>query len=288
MHENRNRLYRISIWGTGNVAFRLSLALKNAGHTIAYICGRNEEDGKQLVHILNKSENTQKGISAKSKFTTDHSSMIDSDIVILAVSDDAIGKLSDKFAIFVQECLHHQDKDKGPVVLHTSGASSAELLSSNLRYGVLYPLMSLNKVKPVEFSMIPFLLEGSDKDVESILTDLVYSVGAEYRFCDSDERLRTHLAAVYVSNFVNYLAGLAFDLAKPNHIFLMPLAIETIRKAFLYDHPSTVQTGPAKRGDILTIEKHLRLLNEKPEHKEVYKFLTNLLLARSGYDKLKY
>jgi len=80
-----------------------------------------------------------------------------------------------------------------------------------------------------------------------------------------------------VSNFVNYITGLAFDLSKPNHMFLMPLAIETIRKAFLYEHPSLVQTGPAIRGDDETIEKHLSLLIDNSPHKEVYKLITEYI-----------
>jgi len=94
---------------------------------------------------------------------------------------------------------------------------------------------------------------------------------------NSDERLKIHLAAVFVSNFINYMVGLAFDLSKPNQTFLMPLAIETVRKAFLYEHPSLVQTGPAKRGDINTLEKHLKLLNGMKEHREVYEILSKLI-----------
>lgn len=90
-----------------------------------------------------------------------------------------------------------------------------------------------------------------------------------------------HVAAVFVSNFVNYMAGLAYDISAPNQMFLMPLAVETIRKAFLFGHPKEVQTGPAVRRDFATIERHIELLKELPEHLEVYKLITNNLMNKN-------
>jgi predicted short-subunit dehydrogenase-like oxidoreductase (DUF2520 family) len=275
-------MYRISFWGTGNAAYRLSLALKAAGHSIPYICGRNTESGDKLVHILNKLENDPQNITEETKYTTDFNLIIDSDVVILAVSDDAIAELSQKIS---KTCLIN---NKMPVILHISGACSIDILNSNKKSGVLYPLMTLSKVKPVDFKIVPFFIEFSNKEVETILINIVFSLGAEYRYLDSHGRLKIHLAAVYVSNFINYLAGLAFDLSKPNQIFLLPLAIETVRKAFLYDHPSLVQTGPAKRKDLKTMEKHLELLDTKEleDHKEVYEMISRLISNKTEKNKI--
>lgn len=264
-------MYRISIWGTGNVAYRLSLALKSAGHSIPYICGRNEESGKKLVHILNKSDNNPHKIIEETLFTKDYTQLRESDVIILAVSDNAIRPLAEELsAEFIKGNLI-------PLLVHTSGATSIGALDSYPFIGVFYPLMTLSKIKPVDFRLVPFLIESPVKEGEEILTEIVYSLGAEHKFSTSEERLKLHLAAVYVSNFVNYLTGLAFDLSTPNHVLLTPLAIETIRKAFLYEHPSMVQTGPAKRGDMNTIEKHLQLLEGKDEHKLVYETLSKLI-----------
>ncbi len=272
-------MYKISIWGSGNVAYRLSIALKAAGHTIQYICGRNMDSADKLAHILNKKENNPHNIFEKTIATSDFTLLSNSDVVIMAVSDDSIEKL----AIDFSSSLH--ESGKKTILLHTSGASPIDLLSSNSAYGVLYPLMTLSKIKPVEFRLVPFFIESSDKEVEKVLIDLVNSLGSEYKVSDSAERLQIHLSAVYVSNFVNYIIGLAFDLSKPNQTFLMPLAIETVRKAFLYEHPSIVQTGPAKRGDFKTMEKHLELLRDLPEHKEVYERISELIANQPGYNR---
>lgn len=264
-------MYRISIWGTGNVAYRLSLALKAAGHPIPYICGRNEESGQKLVHILNKSDNNPHKISEETHFTKDFTLLKDSDVIILAVSDKVIKPLAEELS---REVLKG---DKIPLLVHTSGATSIEALDAYPFNGVFYPLMTLSKIKPVDFRLVPFLIESSAGEGEEILARIVYSLGAEHKISTSEERLKLHLAAVYVSNFVNYITGLAFDLSVPNQILLTPLAIETVRKAFLYEHPSLVQTGPAKRGDTETIEKHLHLLEGKDEHKLVYETLSKLI-----------
>ncbi len=264
-------MFRISIWGTGNVAYRLSLALKAAGHSIPYICGRDEDSGKKLVHILNKSDNNPHKIIEETIFTNDYTFLKESDVIILAVSDNAIKPLAEELSIDVLK------EKKIPLLVHTSGATPIEALVSYPFNGVFYPLMTLSKVKPVDFRLVPFLIESSAKEGEHILAEIVYSLGAEHKYSTSEERLKLHLAAVYVSNFVNYLIGLAFDLSVPDQVLLTPLAIETVRKAFLYEHPSLVQTGPAKRGDMDTIEKHLQLLEGKEEHKLVYETLSKLI-----------
>jgi len=265
------KVYRISFIGYGNLAYRLSLALKSCGMEIEFIFGRDPMEASKLAYILNKPENCHHSNQMKTDVAQDINLLADSDIVILAVSDRSIGEIAASLSKV------NGFKSNSPTILHCSGASEVSLLSGFNNYGVLYPLMTLSKTKPVDFSVVPFFLEYSNEGVKKELTDICYMLKSEYRFADSDERLRLHLAAVYVSNFVNYLTGLAFDLAKPNQVFLMSLAVETIRKSFLYQHPSLVQTGPAKRGDTDTLEKHLKLLEEHPEHKAVYELISGYI-----------
>ncbi|OFY28026.1 MAG: hypothetical protein A2X17_00635 [Bacteroidetes bacterium GWF2_41_61] len=263
--------YKISFVGYGNLAYRLSLALKYSGMEIEYIFGRDFEEASKLAYILNKPENRHHSNLLETIATQDIVKLAVSDIVILAVSDRSIGEVAETLFLL------NEFKNSDTTILHCSGASEASLLYKFKYSGVLYPLMTLSKTKPVDFSVVPIFLEYSNEKVKKELTDICFVLKSEYRVTDSQERLRLHLAAVYVSNFVNYLTGLAFDLAKPNQMFLMSLAIETIRKAFLYQHPSLVQTGPAKRGDIETLEKHLKLLEDNPEHKAVYEILSGFI-----------
>lgn len=269
---------RISFAGAGNAAFRLSIALKSAGFEVPFIWGRNEKSGVQLASILNKHEYNPLSLS-DTAYASDISELNESDVIILAVSDDAIKEVFSKISLIPSVVSGKT------VVCHTSGATSISAVSSVPSYGVFYPLMTLSKAKPVDMKIVPFLLEVSDENSRSVLVNMTESLGSEYMICNSDERMRMHVAAVFVSNFVNYMAALAYDVSVPHHVFLLPLAIETVRKAFLYGHPSLVQTGPAVRGDISTIEKHLDILEDTPEHRQVYELLSKLIASRAKTKK---
>ena len=54
---------------------------------------------------------------------------------------------------------------------------------------------------------------------------------------------------------------------------MIPLLVETVTR--MQDHfPAELQTGPAIRNDVSTIEKHRELLQEYPELLEIYEFFT--------------
>jgi predicted short-subunit dehydrogenase-like oxidoreductase (DUF2520 family) len=58
-----------------------------------------------------------------------------------------------------------------------------------------------------------------------------------------------------------------------------------VRKAFL-QNPVSAQTGPARRGDTRTIEKHREVLSDEKfqEHLEVYNFLTQKIFNKYNPD----
>ena len=264
-----NHMYKISVIGTGNLATRISTGLQQAGHEIVAVFDRDIAKAEHLSRTL-------KRYKGKALFTSDYGSIPDSDIILIAVSDDAIEEVAGHFNM------------TGALVLHTSGGTEMEVLKrcGIKRYGVLYPLMTLSKSKNIDLKIIPFLLEaGSEADIE-ILTDIVTSLKAEYKICDSKKRLEMHVAAVFVSNFVNYMLTLAYEIANPDYVFLLPLAIESVRKGFLIE-PQKVQTGPAKRADMKTIGRHTALLKERfgKEHLEVYELLTKSIIKKYNSQK---
>ncbi|HCT94032.1 MAG: hypothetical protein A2322_00005 [Bacteroidetes bacterium RIFOXYB2_FULL_39_7] len=279
----KQKHYKISLVGCGNVAYRLSFALKSAGHSIPCIYGRNLNEANKLAYILNKPEilehippatHKAKSEIIATRGTDDFKMLSESDIIIIAVSDNAIQEISDRLF----EALNGEKEL--PVVVHSSGATDISVLCKWPRFGVFYPLMTLSKTKPVDFKLIPFFLEANDSVVMEQISSLCYSLGSEYKVCSSEERLKVHTAAVFVSNFVNYLTGLAFDISGQNQMYLMPLAIETVRKAFLYEHPSLVQTGPAVRDDHQTMNKHIDILENMDDHKLVYETISKLILKQ--------
>ncbi|MGF2413865.1 MAG: DUF2520 domain-containing protein, partial [Ferruginibacter sp.] len=67
--------------------------------------------------------------------------------------------------------------------------------------------------------------------------------------------------------------------AKENVDFklLLPLIQETTRRLQHYA-PKDVQTGPAKRNDVFTLDKHLRILSGHPKLKYIYLKLTDSIM----------
>lgn len=262
-------MYRINIIGAGNVAFRMALFLQGAGHNVQCICARDIEKGEKVVRALKRT-------GSRAFATTDFNAIPQADITIIAVSDNAIGKVAG------------QIPDKGQFTVHTSGATPMSVLQeAGLgNTGVFYPLMTLSMNKDLDVRLVPFLIEASTPEGEGTLKALTASLKAEYKICDSTARLRFHTAAIFTTNFLNYSLSLAYDIASPDFVLLLPSAIESIRKAFL-NTPAVSQTGPARRGDTNTIEKHISALQDDrfKEHLEVYEFLTEKIYRKYNPDK---
>lgn len=253
----------LSFIGAGNVAFRLSIAFHLSGHTVECICNRSAEKAEQVVRALKRHR-------SKAFATNRIEDIPDSDIIVIAVSDDAI----DETAALL--------KNRKSLIVHTSGAVPMSVLrQTGGNYGVFYPLMTLSRNKDLDIRMIPFLIEACGPEGEAKLTELVRSLKAEYKICDSRKRLQMHAAAVFATNFINHLLGLAYDISCPDFTLLLPCAIETVRKAFL-QKPQSAQTGPARRKDLQTIEKHLKLLESagKEDAVQVYRLLTRQIMEK--------
>ena len=263
-------MYRISIIGAGNVATQFAIAFQQAGHNVVCICNRNIEKAEQLSRVVAR-------YKGKAIFTSDYSSIPESDIIFITVSDSAIETIINSIS----------SPNASTLYVHTSGATSIDVFNTNSKitnYGVFYPLMTLSRNKNLDIRMIPFLLEANSKENEVKLSGLVSSLKAEYNICNSQKRLKMHTAAVFTTNYVNYMLTLAYDIANPDFTFLLPSAIEAVRKAFLHT-PMTAQTGPALRKDMQTLNKHLQLLQDDgfEEHAQIYKMLSKCIMER--YDK---
>ena len=123
---------------------------------------------------------------------------------------------------------------------------------------------------------IPFLIDAVREEAKRTLTDLAHSIGSSAAEADDEKRLRYHVSAVVANNFTNYLFTLVQDYCKKEGLDfsnLLPLLDETINR--IHQHPAVeTQTGPARRGDSVTIESHLELLENEPRLRELYKNLS--------------
>jgi len=262
----------IAFVGAGNVAFRFSLALQEKGYNISYVYSRTERSRDKLVRALQAN-------GAGTQAAGDYRTLARAAVVFIAVSDDAI----ESVVSGMREEL--AGMDSLPAVVHTSGATDISVLrpleEAGCRCGVIYPLMTLNRNKNVDFKDVPLLLESTSRELMPILDSIASDLGGEHYFYSSKDRLKMHLAAVFTTNFVNYILGLAFPIVQHDHPLLIPGTIEAVRNAFLHTPASTL-TGPARRGDMMTVRKHLDLLQSMgmTEQEEIYRLFTDRILEK--------
>jgi predicted short-subunit dehydrogenase-like oxidoreductase (DUF2520 family) len=250
----------IALIGTGNVATILGKLFFQNGHVITSVSGRNAEAAKLLAQELGA-----KSLPINAKVA------LESEITIIALADEAISSLPTN--IFGDS-----------IVVHTAGAVPMDVLKNLAQsYGVVYPLQSLRK-ETVMIPKIPFLIEGSDAHTQRILEQLVTSCKLPSQLTNSEQRAKMHAAAVMVSNFTNYLYAVAEDFCKKEAIefkVLLPLIEETASR-LTNASPAALQTGPAVRGDVATMEKHQQLLQSVAGASELYVYLSEKVKQRFG------
>ena len=244
----------IVIIGSGNVAAVLGRKFKAAGHTILQIYSRNAAAASELAYEWD-TESTNYKITINKN----------ADIYIIAVSDDAIDDVTADLKL------------PGKIVVHTAASVPKEVLKNvTTHYGVFYPLQSLRK-EMKSLPDTPIFYDGSDELTKRKLESLAKSMLREQVTEAGDEaRLKLHIAAVVVSNFTNHLYALAEAFCRKEGLDfkqLLPLIEETALR--IKDvSPHEAQTGPAARHDKETIQKHLELLKDHPQLKNIYLLLS--------------
>ena len=250
-------MIKVVILGGGNVAYHLTKQLLN-------------NNSVKLVQVYNRNLKNIEYLKNKTSITTKITELKDADIYIIAVSDNAISELSSK--------LNFQNK----LVVHTSGSTDLNELKSNSNKGVLYPLQSFSKESNLNFLEIPICIETENAKDFVLLEKLAKLISNNCYKINSEQRKYLHVAAVFVNNFVNHLYHLGNEICEENRIpfkILQPLIKETANKLVELS-PYEAQTGPAKRNDSKTIEKHKTLLTTKQQ--EIYTLLTKSIYKTYG------
>ena len=247
---------KIGIIGAGNVAYVFSKVLIDKGMPLKYIMIRDKDKAAQVEADF--------GVET----ILDYKRVFDCDLIIIAVKDDAI-----------KDVASNLNNYKG-LLVHTSGTQSSLLLSNVTNFGVLYPLQTFTKGFDVDFRNVPLLINASSSVYLEKLKSLANSLSDVVVDCSDELRGYIHMCAVYVSNFVNVMLHIGNSLLKNREMnisILESLVNETVRKSFVLG-PENALTGPAKRGDIDTINKHMSILDNCPEEKNIYELLTNYIL----------
>lgn len=260
-----SKIKTVAIIGVGRVANHIAPALYERGIQIIGVYGRRK----------NKAEALAKKVDAR--VIPDMTKPIRADLILLLVTDDAIGEVANKLSPSTKA-----------LVAHTSGAVPLSDMPERLRRGVFYPLQSFSKDKTIVWENVPFCIEAeNDKDLKNLGT-LAELISDKVYVLDSKQRKILHVAAVFANNFSNLMYEFSDEILESAGIdrrIMHPLILETANK-ILMQRASESQTGPAARGDLETLRMHREYLGDKGIYREVYDLLTTEIYNRNHGQKL--
>lgn len=187
-------------------------------------------------------------------------------IVFLAVPDGAVSTIAAR--------LRERGRRVPETVafVHLSGAlglDSLEPLRGRHPVGSFHPLQSFPEPRPpASMRGIVVAVDASTAGLQRRLATLARTLGARPKHVDDSQRALYHAAAVFASNYVDVLLGKAVEVLSAAGWSdgeatsgLLPLTegtLANVRKR----GPLAALTGPVRRGDVDTVERHLAALTE--------------------------
>ena len=163
---------------------------------------------------------------------------------------------------------------KGQRVLHCSGAHSVDILEPAKKLGAsvgsFHPLQSFADTDQAIANMSgsTFGLEA-EEPLLSALKELASLLDGNWVELRPGDKVLYHLAAVFACNYLVTLVKLALDLWKGFGVSsreatsaLLPLLRGTLNNIDSIGLPNCL-TGPVARGDLGTIERHLKALDAR-------------------------
>lgn len=248
---------KIAIIGNGNVGTAVYEGLNNLNYA---------------VQIFARSPKTHSERSIEEIF------LYDPQICIIAVSDNAIQNVAEYvFGL-----------NQNTILLHMSGATPMNVLENEKheRKAVIYPLQTVRKGKVTEWKNIPVFVQGSDPEVMAIVTEIANKLSKIVYQSDDEIRLTVHLAAVITNNFINHLVVEAYHLLNKKGIdndVLFPILKTTFEKV-TSSPPELTQTGPAVRGDVSTMQRHMDIIHD-PGLSMIYEVISENIIKSHGNKK---
>jgi predicted short-subunit dehydrogenase-like oxidoreductase (DUF2520 family) len=194
-------------------------------------------------------------------------------IVFLAVPDQAIEEVAAK--------IGRLKPSRRLSIVHLSGAlglGALDALGGN-PIGSFHPLQSFPTPRdPAAFRGITVAVDASTPALLRRLRVLARAIGAKPQTVEDSKRALYHAAAVFASNYVDVMLAKAVELLREAGWSereaidgLVPLAQGTLIN--VGDRgPVTALTGPVRRGDVVTVQRHLAALPKAPVA-ELYRML---------------
>jgi len=278
-----DELPAIGVIGVGRLGTALCASLARAGLPLAAIASRSKGRAEELARALAATY----GCKAQAVDISDMTAC--GDIVFIATPDSAIAVASNMLGW-----------QRGQTAVHVSGAETLLALKSAAHAGAsrasFHPLNTFAAVSWDEpglafaadtLASSYVALAADDAEAERKLRKVASLISRGCFTVREDDRALYHAAAVFVSNFVTGLVGASLSLwqtigysEREALAFMSPLVTGACANTLRLG-PVQALTGPAARGDVATVAKHLEALsplNSEAGNSSLYRALTLALL----------
>lgn len=245
-----------AIVGCGRVGTVLGTHLSRLGYKLNGLSCKTKESAEKAGRLLG----TEKITQVSWEITTN------SDIVFITTPDGIISEVCDQIS-------QNNGFSSDSIVLHCSGAHPSTILSSAKNCGALigsmHPLQSFAaETKGNPFEGIIVSVEGESGAVKAAkdMAETLESVCFEIK---TEAKTLYHASAVVASNYLVTVQDLAIKLLefagisdKDAFKVLKPLINGTLSNI---ENVGTIKalTGPIARGDVETIERHIKEIKDK-------------------------
>lgn len=201
-------------------------------------------------------------------------------ILFLALPDSAVSSYATELA--------RLPIPAGVSIVHVSGTLGLDALGPlqpRHAVGSFHPLQSFPAPRtPDAFRGITVAVDASTQPLRRKLARLARDIGARPRHVDDSQRALYHAAAVFASNYMiavvyegtRLLEAVGWPRPEAERA-LIPLvegAVANLRRRGIVG----ALAGPIRRGDVDTVDRHLRALRRMPQVEAVYRMLGKIAL----------
>ena len=252
--------------GPGRAGTTIALALVEEGWTVTAVAGR-APDASSTTAAAAALGSTPSLVSDVGRGAS---------VLIVATPDRAIEQ-----AVMTA----HASIEPGALIFHLAGSHGLDVFDAlrakrtDVRVAALHPLQSFPSASVgLERLQGAWAAIAGDPQV----ADIAHSIGLRTLEIADADRTRYHTAAVVASNHLVALLGQVERLAKscdvPFEAF-GPLVLASVQSTFSLG-PTDALTGPVARGDLATVEQHLRDLD--PAERDAYRALAREAARLTG------
>lgn len=253
----------IGVIGTGRAGTALGIALSAAGYDVVAGWSRSTVALERFIKAVPSARSVARPLQ------------------VLEAADTVFLTVPDSLVTVLAQALPWAP---GKLAIHCSGSLTLAVLkpaaTEGTATGALHPLVALSAgATTADLSGATIAIDG-DASALPILREMAGRIGARTITLGGEDRVLYHAAASILGNYTVTLFAAAVALwerlgidgeeARQSLLPLLGAVHENLKKA----PAAEALTGPVARGDVETVERHLRVLRQRaPEWVELYEAL---------------